>query len=699
MTDSILCMNVGESLKRTLFCVIVIWLLLAASLCPSTAYAFDPYESYSYDSRGNAVPSQAGYTAVKSVSGADIGAGSFASPSDIFFDGNGLFYIADTGNDRIVAVNSAFDSVSGIYGSFILPDGKETRLNEPSGVFVSPERDLMYIADSGNARVLVCSLDGMVVMEIGKPDSVAYDSSKTFFPDKVIADKAGNIYVLLGNITSGAAMFDPDGEFMGFYGANRAEPTAEVVVRRIKNIFSSEEKRAQRTRTVPSGINGFDIDGDFIFTCTASSAQNIDTVKKLNAAGHNIFWKKEAVFGDLTPVYSTSENKPTEPSIIDIDVSEEGFINCLDLTTGRIFQYDEECELIFIAGTKAGQLGGFKEPAAIESADSRICVLDSAKNTVTIFEETSFGKTVHSAVTLFNDGYYEKALEPWYEVIRRDGNYRRAYVGAASALLNKGDYRGAMEYARAGYAPDIYNKAFAIWREVFVREHFGLIFLIFVIPVILYILRRRIYAFAGSMKTALSGFLEKHGISLGSRKKSPLRKSFFIVLMLFFGQIADGRLYGFQFGYPDDKTFSIVPYLVKSVVVFAAWVVGSRAVSTFLDGDGTAGEICVVSAHALVPYIIQLFVCVALSHILVQDEAVFIQVIRIAGISWTAVLLFLAVKDVHGYSPGRTVFSIVLTAAAMLIMLFLLVLFMSLIQQVWVFVSSVCTEIMYRIRS
>lgn len=681
-------------MKKVLFCVIIVWLFLAAMICPFTAAAFNPYESYSYDSRGNSVPSQAGYTAVRSVSGADLGAGSFDSPSDIFYDENGTFYIADTGNNRIVAVNGEFDGISGIYDSFVLSDGNETRLNEPSGIFVSPERNMMYIADSGNERVLVCRTDGSVVMEIRKPDSAVYDSSKTFIPNSVIADKAGNIYVLTGSITSGAAMFAPDGEFMGFYGANRSEPTLEVIVRSVRNIFSSEEKRSWRTRTVPSGISGFDIDGDFIFTCTSSESRTIDRVKKLNAAGKNIFADKSVVFGDFAPSYGTSKNQ-----FIDVDISEDGFINCLDLTTGRFFQYDEECELIFIAGTKAGQLGGFSEVSAIESADNRIFILDSGKNTVTIFEETSFGAAVHSAVTLYSDGYYEEALEPWFDVIRRDGNYRRAYVGAASALLNKGDYRGAMEYARAGYAPDIYNKAFAMWRETFVREHFGVIFMIFVIPAVLYILRRKIYALAVNIGTSVSGYLEKRGIYHGRRRKSPLRRSFLIVLMLFFAQIADGRLYGFQFGYPDDRTFSIVPYLVKSVIVFAAWVIGSRAVSTFLDGDGTAKKICISSAQALIPYIVQIFVCVALSHILVQDEAVFIQVIRIAGTSWTAVLLFLAVKNVHGYSIGRTLLSIVLTAAAMLIMLFLLVLFMSLVQQIWVFVSSVFTEAVYRIRT
>lgn len=680
-------------MKKAICNLIAVWTIIIAGLCPGVTHAADPYGSYSYDSRGNAVPSQAGYSAERSISGNDLGIGSLDSPSDIFYDGNELFYIADTGNNRIIAVNSSFDKAVRIYDSFETEDGEQTFLNSPTGIFVSPERDMMYIADSGNSRVLVCSMGGRVIMEIKKPDDPVYDSSKTFIPKKVIADKAGNIYVQLGNITSGAAMFDPKGGFMGFYGANRTEPTAEVVLRRIKNLFSSEEKRSNRTRTVPAGISGFDIQGDFVFTCTSSSSQKVDTVKKLNAAGKNIFADKKAVFGDITPIYVPSINTLMEPSIIDIDISEEGFINCLDAATGRIFQYDEECSLIFIMGEKSGQLGGFKETAAIESAEGRLFVLDSGKNTVTVFEETSFGRAVHRAVVLYNEGRYEDALAPWYEVLRRDGNYRRAYVGVASALLNKGDYKGAMKYARLGYDVDIYNKAFAGQREIFIHDNFAVIIMAAAALVILWIFRKKIAGLIRRVNIKIK-------IKLPIRKwlKNPLVSSFFIIIMMFFGQIAWGRLYGFQFGYPDDKTFSIVPYIVKSVVIFAAWVTGSRAVSTFLDGSGTAKRICISSARALVPYIVQIYICVGLSHILVQDEYVFMSIINIAGTVWTAVLLFLAAKDVHGYSGGKTAFSILLTIAAMLIMLFLLVLFMSLMQQVWVFISIVFTELTYRIR-
>ncbi len=324
-------------------------------------------------------------------------------------------------------------------------------------------------------RLVVSDLDGNVSFEITKPESGVFDQNKTFFPQKVLADKAGNVYVVLGNITTGAAMFNAEGEFIGYYGANRVQPTAEIVSSYFTNLFAPDEKRRRRSRNVPTGITNFDADGDFIFTCTSSSTQTTDTVKKLNAAGNNIFANNEAVFGDYSPMYDTTQRKLLAPAICDIDIAADGNINCLDFTTGRIFQYDEDCNLLFITGTIAKQVGGFAQVTAVESAEGRLYVSDGQKNTITVFTETDFGRAVHKATALHNDGYYEEALEPWQDVLKYDGNYRRAYIGVASALLRKGDYKGSMKYAKLADAPRIYNKAFEGYRMEFLKKHFTLI--------------------------------------------------------------------------------------------------------------------------------------------------------------------------------------------------------------------------------
>ncbi len=457
--------------------------LLAGTVGSLCASAAEPYDVYNYDRWGEAIPSQAGYIADRAVSGKDLGIGHFKNPNDLFKDHNDIFYVVDTDNNRIVAVDSEFEEVVKIYDEFTMEDGTVTTLKKPMGVYVSEYTNLIYIADNENGRVLICNYDCEVVMEITKPESEVY-TQNTFLPQRVIADKAGNVYVVLGNITTGAAMFNPDGEFMGFYGANRVEATAEIVGNYFVNLFTSEEKKARKARNIPTGITSFDIEGDFIFTCTSSTSQSTDIVKKLNAAGNNNFANMQLVFGDFTPMYDTNTNTNYAAKITDIDIADDGNINCLDFTTGRIFQYDEDCNLLFIVGTKADQVGGFDQVSALESMGDNLYVADKQKNTITIFVETSFGEIVHEATTLYNSGHYEEALEPWYEVLKRDGNYRRAYIGVASALLNAGDYEGAMKYAELADMPAIYNKAFEGYRMDFLSENFTAIIVVLVILVI-----------------------------------------------------------------------------------------------------------------------------------------------------------------------------------------------------------------------
>ena len=82
------------------------------------------------------------------------------------------------------------------------------------------------------------------------------------------------------------------------------------------------------------------------------------------------------------------------------------------------FQYDRECNLLFIFGCdQEAQNGGFDNPNAIECLDNYVYILDGRNDDITVFEETLFGAYVHEAAELF------KAAEDnakW-----RYNNYRR----------------------------------------------------------------------------------------------------------------------------------------------------------------------------------------------------------------------------------------------------------------------------------
>lgn len=171
-----------------------------------------------------------------------------------------------------------------------------------------------------------------------------------------------------------------------------------------------------------------------------------------------------------------------------------------------------------------------------------------------------------------------------------------------------------------------------------------------------------------------------------------------IVLLWFAAAVVYSRLYGFQFYIEPDKMFNILPYLIQTIVLFLTWVVGNWSVCTLLDGEGTMRNIYIYSAYALLPYVVSIFLDTFLSHFLIWDEYIFIQVVGDVGLGWSIVLMFSAIRAVHQYSVGKTLLAILLTIMAMLIMLFLMVLVLSLFQQVYVFVYAIYTETAYRLR-
>ena len=453
-------------------------LTAAASALSLTASADEPYEVYNYNRLGEAVPSQAGYLAERAVSGIDLGAGDLNSPQDFCRGADDCFYIADTGNSRIVKTDGELTKVLHIYSSFTMPDGSRTTLKNPKGIFAAPDTGNLYIADTDNSRALVCDTDGNVLLEITKPDSPVYDQGLTFLPQKILCYGAGNIYTVLSSTTKGAAMFAPDGTFLGYYGANAVARTAKVIADHFWNIIASDEGRKHSNRAAPTAFDNFDIDSEkgFIFTSTSSGTTDTDIVKKVNPEGYNLFsYLSDHKWGDLFSTWYSGTSYKTR--IVDLDIGEDGSINCLDQTTGRVFQYDKEANLLFILGGTGDQVGTFSSGGNVTAVETRgkaceqICVLDAGKGSITVFSQTGFGETVHTATDLYNRGYYEEALEPWQSVLRQDGNYRRASLGISSAYYNMGRYRDAMEYAKRADASWVYNKAFARYRSEWLRKN------------------------------------------------------------------------------------------------------------------------------------------------------------------------------------------------------------------------------------
>ena len=129
------------------------------------------------------------------------------------------------------------------------------------------------------------------------------------------------------------------------------------------------------------------------------------------------------------------------------------------------------------------------------------------------------------------------------------------------------------------------------------------------------------------------------------------------------------------------------------------WCVSNRACGTFLGGCGTFRNIFIGTSKAVLPYIAQLFINVILSHVLIRDEYIFMEIIQIIGIIWAVVLVFNSVREVHHYSFKETLIAVIMNVFGIAVMICLAVLILCLFQQIYVFILSLLTEISYRIRS
>ena len=184
------------------------------------------------------------------------------------------------------------------------------------------------------------------------------------------------------------------------------------------------------------------------------------------------------------------------------------------------------------------------------------------------------------------------------------------------------------------------------------------------------------------------------------KKQGSLVITAVIVFFLFVAQVFKARFGGFAYNmraYSD--IFNVVPILVQSIVYYLTWVVANWSFCTLLDGEGNMRRIAIYSAYALVPYIVCSIISTVITYFVTLDESIWVTAVSQIGLWWSGVLMVMGMKACHQYTFSKTLVCIILTIIGMLLILCLLVLIMSLFQQVWLFFLTIYTEIMYRVRS
>lgn len=445
---------------------------LAASMLANTELKVEAqsnFNSYSYDEWDESVAAPASYQPVIARNGLEIGSGPLNTPQDFFMDRDGHLYVADTGNNRILILDKDLELLDTL--ETVRMNGEEIPLTDVEGLYVTEDR-VMYVTQTSEGRVLIIE-DGEVKGTIERPVSNLVTEDFVFSPTKIGLDIYGRSYVLSKGCYSGLLQFDVDGSFMGFFGANKVEVTAQVAFNYMWKSILSDEQRAAMTSILPIEYSNVDCCEDgFVYTSTVGTQLPRSQIKKLNPLGNNIYYalgNEEFNFGDEE--FSYNKGKANYPSFIDVKTNERGFIFAIDLTSGRIFERDQEANLVAVFGGMGSQLGTFTTPVAVETYGDRVYVLDRLKNNITIFEPTEYGALVEEAICRYNDGLYEEASALWMEVLARNANSRLAYNGIGKAYTQAEEYTDALQYLRYSGDKYSYSRAFGKNRLVVVRKY------------------------------------------------------------------------------------------------------------------------------------------------------------------------------------------------------------------------------------
>ncbi len=444
--------------RRIALCCMMV--ILITNLIGTTASANS--NNYTVDTSGKLIPIPAAYEVKASIKNFDE-YGFLSHPEDIFIDKDGYIYVADTGNNRVLKINQQGEVLLEI------KEVSDKALKTPKGVFVSDDGSI-WIADTGNLRIVVVESDGSTRKEYTKPESSLLETNFTFDVEKIFVNNMGYIFALKG---ANLLRIDGSNNFQGYMGA------AEVgfsLKRFLIRTFGTKEQIERTVKLAPTSYKNVMIANDgSIYGVLASGTSG--QIRRLNSVGENTFVSK--AFG-----YTIQKDgqTPMKPTFSDITVFDSGVVSVIDKWTGMVYQYDQDGNLL----TSFGGIGDSKElfqvPIGLASdSEDNLYVLDYSTGAIKIFKPTSFIKTVHQAIIYQKAGEYDKELECWNRVLELDSNYSLAHKGIGKIAYKNGEYKESMKEYKLGDDTEGYSKSFAKNRHGFFRDYFGAIMLVVVI--------------------------------------------------------------------------------------------------------------------------------------------------------------------------------------------------------------------------
>lgn len=675
-------------MKKIFTCLLLVVLLCAVFCIPAQARSSTTY-NYTISVDGKWIRTQDAY-----VPGAiylrDIG---LSAPEDIFIKDN-MLYVADSGNARVVAYNMT-DNTHTVIG--------EGTLVAPSGIFVTKD-NTVYIADKKAPAVFIYNSKGELIQTISTPDSYLFGKTSVYAPKNVVVSSQGNIYVVGDGAHEGLMQFDFDGTFQGYFAANKRSLT---LLEHIQELIYTDAQKAKAVSRIAQPIYNIDITSQDLIYSVTQAANKYAAGAGSGAKAHNLV-QLHNLGG--TNILSKDESMNDEWNFVDI--ASGIYSNSYALTqTGLIYEYDSSGNLVFSFGGRAmsdDKNGLITDAAAIDVDENGfIYVLDRERALVQIFVPTDFAIATQKAIYYLDTGNYDDSEEIWNEVLKLNGMSRIAHLGLGKTLLHQQRYEEALEEFRIANDRKNYSTAYwelrSAWMDKNVLYLLGGIIVLIAATVIL---RKLFKKRQSKQKPRLLsdvlyiGNMLKHPIDslyyLNRGEKGSVASASVVYLIGLAVFVIDMfcRSFIFKFARFQNTSPFYIPIIYTAVL--GLFILGNYMVSSINDGKGTFKQVYITTAYALSPYICVTPFVVALTYVLTLNEAFLISFPWAVTLIWLFVVLFITLSETHAYSFKATVKNLLLTVFFMLVCVVVIALVYIFWKQIIIFVGKVIGEVGYR---
>ena len=184
---------------------------------------------------------------------------------------------------------------------------------------------------------------------------------------------------------------------------------------------------------------------------------------------------------------------------------------------------------------------------------------------------------------------------------------------------------------------------------------------------------------------------------LTNEKRGSLGAANIIVITSVIVEVLRMTLTNFQFIKINMENFNSIIVFLRILLPVFLWTVANWSLTTLMDGKGKMLDIYMSVAYAMVPSVILNIIMIVLSQLLTFDEGAIYWFLSGLSIAWTGLLIIAGMMMVHDYSIGKTILSSFLTVIGMGIMVFIFVIFFSLISDAIAYFISLYKEIVFRI--